>query len=306
MYSGLYIYICIYIRYACGASLFEKVGKMLRWEILIQRFKGCSFATVINARFKLRVVGCRFAGLRNKYFLPPLSFLRAGGEQRLVRKWNMRAKWLAIRGKSWKWSLPDASFLYIFLPNISEKYTYIHLVIPPPGNSTVPSEFLIKCFSNGGDRAMGIDPLDYAGNGLFVPSNRTRNSRRLLSQTCLPLFFFERIERLVIPNFYFWNYYRKTRILVSPQCLSLGKKLSTRNVSISCRIHEFIVFSIFISSAWIMFPLDPRIQRDMTNIKITSNKRDKNRTVDVYFRLFSNGNKRSWIYTHVSKRFVFR
>lgn len=82
--------------------------------------------------------------------------------------------------------------------------------------------------------------------------------------------------------FYFWNYYRKTRILVSPQCLSLGKKLSTRNVSISCRIHEFIVFSIFISSAWIMFPLDPRIQRDMTNIKITSNKRDKNRTVDVY------------------------
>lgn len=148
--------------------------------------------------------------------------------------------------------------------------------------------------------------LDYAGNGLFVPSNRTRNSRRLLSQTCLPLFFFERIERLVIPNFYFWNYYRKTRILVSPQCLSLGKKLSKRNVSISCRIHEFIVFSIFISSAWIMFPLDPRIQRDMTNIKITSNKRDKNRTVDVYFRLFSNGNKRSWIYTHVSKRFVFR
>lgn len=159
-------FIYIYIRYACGASLFEKVGKMLRWEILIQRFKGCSFATVINARFKLRVVGCRLAGLRNKYFLPPLSFLRAGGEQRFVRKWNMRAKWLAIRGKSWKWSLPDASFLYIFLPNISEKYTYIHLVIPPPGNSTVPSEFLIKCFSNGGDRAIGIDPSSWIMLGM--------------------------------------------------------------------------------------------------------------------------------------------
>lgn len=49
----------VYIRYACGASLPEKVGKMLRWEILIQRFKGCGFATVINARFKLGVVDSR-------------------------------------------------------------------------------------------------------------------------------------------------------------------------------------------------------------------------------------------------------
>lgn len=160
--------------------------------------------------------------------------------------------------------------------------------------------------------------LDYAGNGLFVPSNRTRNSRRLLSQTCLPLFFFERIERLVISSFSFifeiitgkreflfhLNVYLLERNCRRETCPSCVVSMNSSFFSIFIFL---LLYSFYISSAWIMFPLDPRIQRDMTNIKITSNKRDKNRTVDVYFRLFSNGNKRSWIYTHVSsKRFVFR
>lgn len=85
----------VYIRYACGASLPEKVGKMLRWEILIQRFKGCSFATVINARFKLGVVDSR---LRNKYF--PLLLPSSG--RRAASRLKMESYAGQVVGDTWK------------------------------------------------------------------------------------------------------------------------------------------------------------------------------------------------------------
>lgn len=76
---GVYMHMYMYKYTRCGASLAEKVGKMLGGEILIQRFKGCSFATVINARFKLGVVA---RGYAINISIPPL-LLRASSVSHL-------------------------------------------------------------------------------------------------------------------------------------------------------------------------------------------------------------------------------
>lgn len=256
VFGFIYIYICIYIRYACGASLFEKVGKMLRWEILIQRFKGCSFATVINARFKLRVVGCRFAGLRNKYFLPPsLFFERAESSVSFENGICGPSGWRYVeKVENEVCQTPHFyTFFFRIYPKNIRISTWLFLLL-----ETRPSR--LNFWSNASqtgatERWVSILRVGLCWEWIIRSFESNKEFASPTFANLSPSLLFR--ERLVIPNFYFWNYYRKTRILVSPQCLSLGKKLSKRNVSISCRIHEFIVFSIFISSAWIMFPLDP-------------------------------------------------
>lgn len=173
--------------------------------------------------------------------ISPSSSLRAGGEQHLVWKWNrMRAKWLAIRGKSWKWSLPDASFLYIFLPNnISEKYTYIStwlflLETRPPR---------LNFWSNAFPTGDGYRSFEFR---IFLP--RTRNSP--LSKLVSSLFLREDREPTyslrVSPLFS-----KLLQILVSPQAFNL---LGRNCPSIQ---NFFSTFTFSDYSLWIIFPLDP-------------------------------------------------
>lgn len=203
----------------------------------------------------------RRAGLRDKYFhpppLPPSSFERAASR---IWKWNrMRAKWLAIRGKSWKWSLPDASFLYIFLRknNISEKYTY------PPGYS-YSSSFSSKLDRPSLNFWSNALPTDDGWVSILRWSIPSSNQEFPAFQTCLLeterergsrgylfsfvssfLEFLLYFRNLLLLLHYYYYYY-----LVSLQIyLIVGKKFSTRKfltIQNSFPSMNSSIFSIFI------------------------------------------------------------
>lgn len=137
----LYAYVYIYKYTRCGASLAEKVGKMLGGEILIQRFKGCSFATVINARFKLGVVA---RGYAINISIPPLSLPPPSSEQRLAFENGIvcgPSGWRYVGKVENEVCQTPHFYTFFFTRIIYPKNIHIHLVIPTPPsprNSTVP------------------------------------------------------------------------------------------------------------------------------------------------------------------------